>query len=72
MINLRFAACVQTSAVLKARWSEDELKSHRGSALTTEGRGNFSADTGGAMKRHVFREDEARVRGIVGGLVCKC
>jgi hypothetical protein len=47
--------------VLKARWSEDELKPHRGSALTAEGTaGTFPRAIGGAMKRFVFREDEAR------------
>jgi hypothetical protein len=46
-----------------ARWSEEELK-HTAAALRRQKeRGNFSAATGGAMKRLVLRDDEARMKG---------
>jgi hypothetical protein len=46
-----------------ARWSEEELK-HTAAALRRQKeRGNFSAATGGAMKRLVLRDDEARAKG---------
>ena len=61
--------------VPKARWSEDELKSHHSSGLTTKGtpgtwsehqdrnERNFPGATGRQMMRLVFREDEARPGG---------
>ena len=64
----------ESGNVPEARWPEDELKPHRGSALTTErtpetgaphacSGAEFPEAIGGAMKRLVLREDEARAKG---------
>lgn len=39
-------------------------EAHRGSAPTAEGPGNFSGAIGGAMKRSVLRDDEARAESV--------
>jgi len=41
-------------------------EAHRGSAPTTEGtRELIPGAIGGAMKRHVLRDDEARAKGLI-------
>ena len=50
--------------MLQARWSEEELK-HTAAALRHyDFAGTFPRNIGGAMKRIVFRDDEARAGSI--------